>query len=81
MATQLTTQLDQYLDLESLSAYSSLGVSTLRDYIKSAGLPHFKLRGKILIKKSEFDAWLEGFRIDSKQSLNDMVEEIMDSLK
>ena len=50
---------DQYFDLRGLSAYSALGVGTIRDYLKSGGLPCFKLRGKILIKRSEFDAWIE----------------------
>ena len=70
-----------FLDLRGLSKYSSLGIGTLRDYIRSAGLPHFKLKGKILVRVSEFDIWLESFRVDAKQGLNDIVNDVMESLK
>ncbi len=72
---------DQYFDLRGLSAYSSLGVGTIRDHIRSGSLPSFKVKGKILVRKSEFDCWLEeNFRI-SGESLNHMVDEIMNNLK
>ena len=70
---------DQYFDLRGLSAYSALAVGTLRDHLRSGGLPAFKVRGKVLIKQSEFDLWLEGFRIE--QNLDNIVDEVMDSLK
>ena len=72
---------DQYFDLKGLSAYSAVSVGSLRDYLKSGGLPFFKLRGKILIKRSEFDAWLEAYRFNKKQELNSLVGGVMDSLK
>jgi hypothetical protein len=76
-----TSNTDRLLDLKSLSEYSSLGVPTLRDYLRSDGLPHFKLKGKILIRVSEFDKWLEGFRINRNQDINNVVNNIMQSLK
>ena len=72
---------DRLLDLRGLSKYSSLGVPTLRDYLRSDGLPHFKLKGKILVRISEFDKWLESFRVDGKQRLDDIVKDVMESLK
>ena len=72
---------DRLLDLKNLSEYSSLGVPTLRDYLRSGGLPHFKLKGKILVKLSEFDAWLEAFRVEGNQKLDDLVDGVMESLK
>ena len=56
---------DQYFDLPGLNAYSCIPVPTLRDYIKRDGLPYFKLRGKILVRRSEFDAWVNSHRVDS----------------
>jgi len=73
-------EIDQYLDLKNLSAYSCLGVPTLRDYLRSGGLPHFKLKGKILVKKSEFDLWLESFRIKPDQEFNDIIDGVLESL-
>ena len=74
-------EIEGYLDLKNLSAYSCLGVPTLRDYLRSAGLPHFKLKGKILVKKSEFDQWIESFRIKTDQELNDIIDGVLGSLK
>ena len=72
---------DQYFDLKNLSAYACLGVPTLRDYLRSGGLPHFKLKGKILVRLSEFDSWLESFRVDTKPDLNNLVDDVLKSLK
>jgi excisionase family DNA binding protein len=72
---------DQYFDLKGLEVYSALKVPTLRNYIKSGTLPCFKVKGKILIRKSEFDAWLESYRVNRAKEINDIVDGIMSSLK
>ena len=36
---------------------------------------------KILIKRSEFDDWLEEYRLNKKQDLDGIVSGVMDSLK
>ena len=72
---------DQYFDLKGLEAYSALKVPTLRDYIKSGNLPCFKVKGKILIRKSEFDSWLEDYRVNRAKEINDIVDDVMSSLK
>ena len=79
MSDRLDT--DRLFDLRSLSQHSCLGVPTLRDYIRSGGLPHFKLKGKILVRLSEFNRWLESFRVDTKSDLNNLVDDILESLK
>ena len=71
---------DRLFDLKSLSQHSCLGVPTLRDYIRSGGLPHYKLKGKILVRLSEFDEWLESFRIGTKQQLDELVNDVIESL-
>ena len=72
---------DRFFDLRSLSGYASLAIPTLRDHLRApGGLPHFKVKGKILVKKSEFDSWLETkFRVQN--NLNDIVDGILESLK
>ena len=70
---------DQYFDLEGLSAYSALKVPTLREYIKEKKLPAFKVKGKLLIRKSEFDSWLDNFRV--KDRIEDIVNKVMGDLK
>ena len=75
--------IDQYFDLRGLSVYSSLGLSTLRTMIREHGLPHFRVSlgksqaGKILIRKSEFDRWLEK---TYRAPLENIVDEVMAEL-
>ena len=68
---------DRYFDLKGLSTYSSLCVSTLRDHIKVNGLPHYQVKGKILIKKSEFDLWFSKFKVVRVQDPEKIANEVM----
>lgn len=70
---------DQFFDLRGLSVYSALSVPALRQYLKT-GLPHYRLKGKILIKRSEFDAWLRQYRVNSTRDLKDIVNGAMRDL-
>jgi hypothetical protein len=73
---------DNYFDLKALAAYSSLAVPTLREYLAgSDGIPHYKLRGKILVRRSEFDKWLQGFRVDPRAEMRRVVQDVMESLR
>jgi len=77
---------DEYFDFKSLSTYSKIGDSTLRYHIRENGLPCFRIpgkkgkTGKILIKRSEFDAWMERFRgndyLDPDIIANDVISSL-----
>ena len=56
---------DRYLSLRSLAAYAGMSVRTLRALLvrRHAPLPHYRIGGKILILRSEFDRWAAEFRI------------------
>ena len=69
----------EYFDLKNLSTYSNLAIPTLRDYLKT-GLPHYRLKGKILIRRSDFEDWLEQFRVDSGSELSGMVDDILEQM-
>ena len=71
----------KYFDLRELSVYSSLKIPTLRYHIKSGELPCFKVKGKILVKRIEFDQWLEGHRFNKREDLNNIVDGVIDTLK
>jgi hypothetical protein len=81
IADKTITLKDQYFDLKGLSAYSSLGVPTIREHIKLLELPAFKVKGKLLIKMSEFDKWIEGYRQNKAQDLDSLVDGVMKELK
>jgi len=72
---------DQYFDLRGLSAYSTMGVSTLREYIKEGKLPAYKVKGKVLIRKSEFERWIERHRMNQKKDIESIADDIIKSLK
>ena len=46
-----------YFDLKALAAYSSCSVRWLRDRLvdRLHPLPHYRIEGKILVKREEFD--------------------------
>lgn len=75
---------DRYFDLAGLAEYSCISVRRLRGYLRDRynPLPHFKPggpEGKILVKKSEFDAWVERSRQTRTKGpdLNALVDEIL----
>lgn len=72
---------DCYFDLRGFAAYSSLGTSTIREYIKRDGLPCFKVRGKLLFKKSEVDRWIESFRVKKRQELDRIVDDVLTNIR
>jgi len=63
-----------YFNLDRLVRYSGLSRSTLRRYLHDAEhpLPHHevriagKTRGRVLVRKTEFDAWMRAFNPTSR---------------
>ena len=71
--------LDQYLSLRALAAYSGLSIRKLRDYLDLApadALPCYRVGGKILVKRSEFDAWMAQFQARGRPSLVQAIREL-----
>jgi excisionase family DNA binding protein len=60
----VSTALDPFLSLRALATYAGLSVRTLREYLDhpSRPLPHYRVGGKILVRRSEFDAWIASHR-------------------
>ncbi len=54
---------DAYLPLRALARYAGLSVRTLRSYLVhgSSPLPHYRIGGRVLVRRSEFDAWAARF--------------------
>jgi len=72
---------DRYLDLKSLSEYSSLSVSTLRNYLHDPDnpIPHYCVKRKILVRQGEFDQWINQHKADNSL-LNSIVDEVVNEL-
>ena len=56
---------DGYLPLKELCTYSGLSERMLRKYLHDAAnpLPHYQVGAKILVRRSEFDRWVQEYRI------------------
>lgn len=72
-----------YLSLRSLSKYSDMSVRTLRKLLTDPThpLPHLRLPGKVLVKRADFDAWMEHFRIENEDTVSPVVESIVEGLR
>ncbi len=71
-----------YLPLKALARYSGLSVRTLRGYLSHPAhpLPCYRLGGKVLVKQSEFDAWMERFRAEVVPRVDTIVTEVLGGL-
>ena len=70
---------DGYLPLKALAGYSGLSVRTLRGYLAhpSRALPHYRVGGKLLVRRSEFDAWIAAFKATDAGTLDALVADLM----
>ncbi len=69
-----------YFDLKTLAVYSSSSVRWLRDRLvnRSHPLPHYRIEGKILVKREEFDRWIHEHRVvRPSNNLDHIVESVM----
>jgi hypothetical protein len=73
---------DAYLPLVGLAAYAGLSVRTLRGYLThpSRPLPHYRIGGKILVRRSEFDAWAATFRAVEAEHVSAFVADVLQGL-
>ena len=55
---------DGYMSLKTLTEYSGMSIRTLRNWISHPvrPLPHYRIGGKLLVRRSEYDSWAKGFR-------------------
>ena len=72
---------DTYLDLARLASYSSMGKTTLRELIQMGELQAYCPRGKILVLKSEFDAWVQKHPVRPGKTVKDLINEVMEKMK
>jgi hypothetical protein len=75
----LSTELDPWLPLRALATYSGLSVRTLRDYINTPllALPSYRIGGKVLVRRSEFDAWMNQYRQVGSAGLDQVVDSVI----
>jgi hypothetical protein len=71
--------LDPYLSLRALAGYSSLSIRRLRTLLDDPGnpLPAYRVGSKILVRRSEFDAWAAAFRRVGRSDVNAIVRSVL----
>jgi hypothetical protein len=69
----------EYRTLKKLSESTGMAVRTLREHLRDPvrPLPHFRVKGLILVKTKEFEEWIEGYRVDTPAKTRAIVEEIV----
>lgn len=74
---QVTVALDPYLSLLAAASYCGLSTRFLRGRIAEGQLPHYRPGGKVLVRRSHLDAWLEQFKRVGTQDLDSVVDGIL----
>ena len=79
----VSTVLDPFLGLRALAGYSSLSVRKLRDCLEHPQhpLPCYRVGGKILVRRSEFDTWMAAYRHRGRQDVDRIVSEVLHELR
>ena len=62
----------EWLSLRQLTEYAAVSERTLREWLhrEKDALPAVRVDGKILVRRSQFDAWLEHHRIQPSASID-----------
>lgn len=76
---ELTVSLDPWFSLKGAADYTSLSVRTLRTWLihLEHPLPHYRVGGKVLVRRGELDRWLETFRRVCALDLDGTVDQIL----
>jgi hypothetical protein len=75
----VTLPLDPFLSLRALAAYSGLSVRKLRQHLEDSArpVPCYRVGGKILVRRSEFDAWITAYRQRGRLDVNRIVGDVL----
>ena len=63
----------------SISTNPELSVRTLRGYLSHPArpLPHYRVGGRVIVKRSEFDEWIRAFRVEEAPRVDAIVAEVL----
>jgi hypothetical protein len=79
----VSTPLDPWLSLKALATYSSLSVRKLRQHLEDSlhPLPCYRVGGKLLVRRSDYDAWVSRYRKVGRADVDRIVDDVLASLK
>jgi Helix-turn-helix domain len=80
-ALQLSAQAPapEYLTLRDLAGYCGIGTRRLRQHLTDPGhpLPHFRVGGKILVRRSDLESWISAYRRVGAPDVERIVREVV----
>ena len=81
IALEVVQIADAYLSLKTLAAYSGLSIRRLRGYLTTGAspLPFYRIGGRILVRRSDYDGWAGQFRRDAV-AIDALVDDILQDL-
>jgi hypothetical protein len=76
---ELSTRLDPYLSLRALATYSGCSIRWLRDRLVDGvhPLPCYRVEGKILVRRSDFDEWMARYRNQGRSDVERLVAPVL----
>jgi hypothetical protein len=79
----VSTPLDPFLSLKALVSYSGLSVRTLRALLTAPAhpLPCYRIGGKLLVRRSEYDAWAVRYRHVGRPDVDGLVADVLRDLR
>ena len=79
MSTAVNNPAMEWLDLRGLTKYAAVSERTLRAWIHDPinPLPAFQVGSKLLIRKRDFDSFIERHPVRSHESVDRIVDEIL----
>ena len=78
----VSTQLDPFLSLKALATYSGFSRRKLSDYLDDLAhpLPCYRVGGKIVVRRSEFDTWIARYRQIGRADVDQIVSDVLRTL-
>jgi len=79
----LSTELDPFMPLKALARYAGLSVRKLREYLIDSAhpLPHYRIGGKIVVRRSDYDTWAAQYRQMGNVDVDKVVAEALSDLR
>src|SRR5262245_28943293 len=79
----VSTSLDPFLSLKALADYSSVSVRKLRHHLEDPAhpLPFYRVGNKIVVRRSEFDAWIVRYRQVGRLDVDRIVSEVLEGIQ
>ena len=77
-----TSSSRSYLPLRALAEYSGLSVRTLRNHLVHAStpIPHYRIGGRVLVRRDEFDEWAARFKVSAQSNLDSVLQDVFKGL-